>query len=296
LAEIKWKDLKTAQTNVRLKIVSCDNLYWRTSGDFGCILYGENRYSVYAADNRTLEISRAYHTANGYWVYDGCTGIGYCFRTPHQQFEIAPLVGFSMHGQHLLMADGDQKISIFPEDIGPVRNFRNRYKTLWQGGFAGVDLAFNYRCWHFYAQGEWHWAAYHAKGRWERQRVFRERYVDKAQGHGQVYTYGINYTNNTDWQWSIGVVGNYQLWHTRPGRHVVKSFVRAADIHHIQHHQDSNQRNHHHETDKKEIQQLNQQVAHQDTFVDTLPINFSNKLNPITWYSYSLSITLDTYF
>lgn len=204
----KWKDLSIWQIEANGKYVTCDSVYLRGNFDYGWITSGksvakdyitdESEYSGYNSYGSGFEFAKSKAHVSGH-VYDAKLALGYQFKLCDDSFSIAPLVGYSWHGQHLQDSHvrsswySDESIveeevttrayssssdssfssdSSYPSDYSSSGHDHNAYHTRWNGPFIGFDFdyRFGFGCgcdldWQLFGAYEFHWAAFHGEGK-----------------------------------------------------------------------------------------------------------------------------------
>ena len=117
-----FRDLEIWQIELRGTYVTCDNIYLRGYADYGWVTHGRARVSNHvscresgsgSSSENFFPIEAAGIEENGSSfardrgrirtgeVYDVSIAAGYQFKLCDDSFAIAPLVGYSWHGQHL---------------------------------------------------------------------------------------------------------------------------------------------------------------------------------------------------
>lgn len=262
--ELNWKNLQIIDFAASVKITACDLIYWRMNGDWGSIYLGRNRYRAYEPfAGEPLLVSESRSCANGTWVFDGTTGIGFHIGNRSTRLQVSPMVGYSVHGQKLAITDG---VEVFgpPLTLGPIHDLHVSYKAIWDGPWLGGDIAIDLcRGFHIIGQAEWHWARYRGHGLWHRRR-FCINYRDTASATGYVFVAGINYCTTPTW--SFGVMGTLQRFHTN--RHWNKHGLSSVDS----------------------------RLLPEEEFVGALPTLSQTPIRSISWQSMSILFTFDTYF
>jgi hypothetical protein len=101
-SDLKWRNLQIWQIEAVGRYVTCDNIYLRANGDYGWITNGKNRDSDFFGfgSGSDSEFSRSSSHAKGH-VYDAKLAVGYQWKMCDDSFSIAPLIGYSWHGQHI---------------------------------------------------------------------------------------------------------------------------------------------------------------------------------------------------
>lgn len=100
-SKLDWKNLNIWQIEGRGRYITCDCIYLRGSADYGWITSGKNTDKDYIAlgSGSALEFASSSSHVKGH-VYDVKLAVGYQFRLCDDTFAIAPLIGYSWHGQH----------------------------------------------------------------------------------------------------------------------------------------------------------------------------------------------------
>ncbi len=235
-SKLKWKNLHIWQIEARGKYVTCDNIYLRANGDYGWITCGKNTDSdsfdnYYGSD---FEFCHSSSHARGH-VYDAKIAVGYQFKMCDSSFTIAPLIGYSWHGQHL--RDRHLRQSYVDYDYyGYAYDFgydyydrdHSKYHTRWNGPFVGFDFEYYFGCWcdwdwQIFGAYEFHWAEYHAKADWNlRPDLFDGFHHRSRRAYGNYFDIGVK------WDfcecWTLSVKGEFQWWWARHGRDRAKVF------------------------------------------------------------------------
>jgi hypothetical protein len=133
-SKVQWKNLNIWQIDARVKYVTCDDIYFRASGDYGWITHGKATNKDYVEvlssrveDSTGSNRSGSYTDGSGYsnygnefasfsskadrgHVYDADLALGYQFRMCDDSLSLTPLVGYAWNGQHLELG-GDHSSS-----------------------------------------------------------------------------------------------------------------------------------------------------------------------------------------
>jgi len=262
-SKFKWHDLQIWQIEGRAKYVTCDNIYLRAYGDYGWVTSGKHHIHEHL-DFSTGEVSfseydgysssssgsgsghHRSHTKGN--VYDIKLAVGYQFKWCDDSLALAPLVGYSWHGQHF--RDHLRRNSgAFQAENGGNNNFlgarssyyydyssasfdtynsssshggeHSRYHTRWNGPFIGFDFDYRFGCgcdWAFFGGYEFHWAYFHAKAHGQALRPglchgFHQR---AKNAYGQYVDLGVK------WDfcdcWTAAIIGQFQWWYAHHGR------------------------------------------------------------------------------
>lgn len=268
-SELKWRDLDIWQIEVRGKYVTCDNIYLRASADYGWVTNGKNTDSDYITFGDSygygcdysdeFEFAHSRSKVRGH-VYDAKIAVGYQFKMCDDSFSVAPLVGYSWHGQHLKDRHLRQNFycddEIFAFDEGYLSNGRyyssysdyyfdtygsdysyydssygscgnhSKYHTRWNGPFIGFDFDYRFGCcceWEVFGGYEFHWARYHARAHWNlRDDLFDGFHHRAKNAYGHVFDIGVK------WDfcecWTLALKGEFQWWWAHKGRDRAKIF------------------------------------------------------------------------
>ena len=260
-SEVKWHDLQIWQIEAKGKYVTCDNIYLRANGDYGWITHGKNTDSDFVDFNdssyygsSSFEFEHSKSKAKGH-VYDAKIAVGYQFKMCDDSFAIAPLVGYSWHGQHIkdhhlrdnFYFDYDEEgIDIVDVDVIRARSLsssdyypsfsrygysdsygssgkhHSHYHTRWNGPFVGFDFDYRFGCgceanWELFGTYEFHWAQYHARGHWK----LRPDLIDGFRHHSK-NAYGNVFDIGIKWDfcecWTLALKGEFQWWWADHGR------------------------------------------------------------------------------
>ena len=231
-SHLKWKNLRIWQIQASGKYVTCDNLYLRASGDYGWITHGKNTDSDFVSfnqdygysDSESLEFSHSHSKARGH-VYDAKIAVGYQFQLCDNSFSVAPLVGYSWHGQHIHDRNLHQGYDYDYDSYTSGRN-HSKYHTRWNGPFVGFDFDYRFGCcceWDIFGGYEFHWAQYHAKGDWNLRADLFDGFRHRAKNaYGHVLDIGVK------WDfcecWTLSVKGEFQWWWAHRGHDRAKIF------------------------------------------------------------------------
>ncbi len=208
-----FKELDILEVSGRISYVTCINYYLRANGNFGEIYKGNARSSRYTRCEH--EISRIKGKANNGQVWDATAAFGYQFTSNWRRAVIIPVVGWSFHEQNLKFHKARQEVNRIdvPPILGNIPNLHARHKPRWYGPLIGVDflVSVDEPCVLLFGSAEWHWVQYRAKGNWNFDDLFINRYSQKGHGYGLVANLGFNYR----WcrHWYIGILGTYRNFH-----------------------------------------------------------------------------------
>lgn len=218
LSELKWKNLKIAQIMATTKVVTCDSIYMRAIGSYGKIYHGRNSDQDFLEDHRKKLFSDTVAKADKGEVLDFSGGIGYHFTFLCDRATISPIGGYAYSEQHLRQYDLFVIFDALTFEHGPVPGLHSNYRTHWAGPWLGADFTLRMtRELSLFGTGEYHWIRYWGSGHWNLRPDFVKDFKHRASGWGQVYKLGMNYDFPCS-HWSIGIVGNYQIWLTHSGR------------------------------------------------------------------------------
>lgn len=252
-SKLEWKNLNIWQIEARGKYVTCDNIYlrgyidygWITSGrvsdkdDFSCCSNDcndcDNGFCGFDDCDDCCFSRQSCKTKKGH-VYDASLGIGYQFRMCDDSFAITPIVGYSWHGQHLNMSNGKDSCCDTCDDDCCSDSFsglKSRYNTRWNGPWIGFDLDYRLACdWSIFGGYEFHWAKYHAKGKWN----LRNDFCDLPDGftHSSNRAWGNIVNLGVRWDfcdcWTASLTGQWMGWEAKNGTDKHRCFdVSACD-------------------------------------------------------------------
>lgn len=236
-SKLEWKNLHIWQIEAKGKYVTCDNIYLRVNGDYGWITSGKNVDKDFVGDTYygydsydDLEFAHSSSKVKGH-VYDAKLAAGYQFKMCDDSFAIAPLIGYSWHGQHLrdrhlrqsfylddttYTFDDDTYTSSSYDYYSYGRN-HSKYNTRWNGPFIGFDFDYRFGCdWTIFGGYEFHWARYHARADWGLRNDLLDGFKHRAKNaYGHVFDIGVK-MDLCDW--TVGVKGMFQWWHAHSGR------------------------------------------------------------------------------
>ncbi|MBA3722376.1 MAG: autotransporter domain-containing protein [Parachlamydiaceae bacterium] len=225
-SKIEWRDLNIWQIGIGGKYVTCDNLYFRGYADYGWITSGKARNTEFAIGDSSISgasadfnsSSNSSNRSKKGHVYDASLAVGYVFKLCDDSFGIAPVLGYSWHGQHLNLNSftapvvGDSSLS---SESGS--SSKNKFNTRWNGPFLGLDFDYRFCCeWSVFASYEYHWARYHAKTHFNIDpTVFDGFNQSSKKANGSIANLGIK------WDfcecWTLGLVGQWQWFTARHG-------------------------------------------------------------------------------
>lgn len=252
-SHVKWRNLNIWQIEAKGEYVTCDNIYLRGNADYGWITSGKNtdkdkvKFDSFGSDRK---VANSHSKARGQ-VYDARIALGYQFKMCDDSFAIAPLVGYSWHGQHIHDHHLKQNDYYFSSDLFDVElegkeSLRSRshasessfgssshnsssyggkhskYHTRWNGPFIGFDFDYRFGCgceadWEVFGTYEFHWAEYHAKGHWK----LREDLLDGFRHHAK-NAYGSVFDIGLKWDfcecWTVALKGEFQWFWADHGR------------------------------------------------------------------------------
>jgi hypothetical protein len=202
----------------------CDS-YSDYSNYYSCYDYYSNfccnDYSSYSYDscNSGVEFASSCGRSKKGHVYDASLALGYLFKWCDDSVGLAPVVGYSWHGQHLNIREG---YDYYNQDTNcgcdSVSGLNSHYHTRWNGPFLGLDFDYRFGCeWTLFASYEYHWAHYHAKADWNLRSDLVDGFNHRSHNaHGQIATLGLK------WDfcecWTLGLTGQWQWFQARHGK------------------------------------------------------------------------------
>lgn len=217
-----WKNLQIYELGARGSYTGCNNYYIRVNGNYGWIYDGRNRLSANTSSSRPGdETSRIKGDCNRGHVADIQGGVGYSFTSNWRRCIVTPIVGWSYNEMSLFLQNPKQTInySDAPPLLGNIPNLSYRYKPRWYGFWAGADVLVSVEtpCVLLFGSFEYHWAQYHAKGRWNFMDRFVDTYSHRSNGKGFVGYLGFNYRLCRSWY--VGIQGAYRNLQFQKGKH-----------------------------------------------------------------------------
>jgi len=216
-SELKWENLEIAQISAGVRFNFYADWYLRDIMDVGSINSGSNQDADYNGNNRTLEFSRSNNKGGGE-VRDASIELGRSFRFLNQSetniLSFAPLLGLSIHQQHLTMTEGFQTLPA----TGPYPGLNNSYDAQWQGPWLGIEAQLaTSGSWSLNARAEYHWADYAAQANWNLRPEYSHpvSFTHTAKGMGILLSAGATYliSKNFSLNFSLKV----QQWTTGSG-------------------------------------------------------------------------------
>lgn len=221
-SRVKWRDLRICQIEARGDYVTCDNIYLRANGDYGWITSGKNKDCDFvnfrnhddSCDDSSVEFSHSRSKARGH-VYDAKIALGYQFKMCDDSFAIAPLFGYSWHGQHVEDRHLKHESYFCSESYSGHRR-NSKYHTRWNGWFVGFDFDYRFGCgceanWELFGDYEFHFAEYHAKANWLLRQDLCDGFRHRAKNaYGHVFDIGIRYDFCECW--TLALKGEFQWW------------------------------------------------------------------------------------
>ncbi|MFI5342588.1 MAG: hypothetical protein ACHQUC_00025 [Chlamydiales bacterium] len=257
--DFNWKDISIWFIEGRGRYITCDCIYLRGNVDYGWItsgrLHQKDHFSFASGNNHgfgndfsSSSNSRGRSSANGF-VYDGKIAIGYQFDWCDECLSIAPLVGYSWHGQHLRGGHRDESSNFYgygfnsdsycsEESSSSSSSSRSsssgrgkhRFNDRWNGVFIGFDLDYRLCCeWNLFLNYEYHWAEFHATER--KENLFRNDYYGNSSGNNRSSIHANNGYGNVldfgvEWDlcecWTLGLRAEFQWWYADHGRERTK--------------------------------------------------------------------------
>lgn len=222
---MRFKELQMAEITGRYAYTSCINYAFRLNAGYARILDGHVRMSgfdgfVLEEDDgedefEELEYSRITADCKKGEVSDFEAGVGYTFTDNDSRWMFTPMFGWSLHYQYFKIQNPEQVVNTLddPTLLGDIPNFNGYYRPRWYGPWIGMDMLIqvDVPCLLLFGSVEWHWVQFHAKGKWNFDDRFINKYTQTGHGNGIVATLGFNYKICP--QWYIGIVGNYKNFH-----------------------------------------------------------------------------------
>ncbi len=206
LSELEWKDLSIYEIKGGAAYTHRDGYaegaHVEVSGAYGWIMSGDNQDSDFLENDRSSEFSRSNNDAGDGNVSSFEIAAGWEFNPDvlgrNAHFGVMPLVGYQRETQDLVMQDGNQTVTS-PEvgvPLGPFNGLDNRYETVWDGPFFGLNVAMEWPEHRVNLRGKYISADYEAKGYWNLRSEFSQdpSFLHSADGDG--YDFSANYNWN----------------------------------------------------------------------------------------------------
>lgn len=218
LSELEWRNLRMAQIGISGNVVTWGCWVIKGEADYAKFFTGRTQDSDYLKNDRHGEISRFDCNANKGEAFDISGGLGFNYCWPWEaEFMFTPLIGYSLHEQHLRMFDGDVSVFNGRSVNAHLRNLHSNYRTHWFGPWAGLDLAYAYSCnLEFNASLEYHWLYYRATGHWNLREEFYDDFQHTSNGSGILGSFGGTYCLGEGWKTGLNIV--YLNFRGRGGR------------------------------------------------------------------------------
>lgn len=239
-SSLEWKNINIWEVEARGYYVTCDRVYLRGSADYGWITSGKARSKPFGGYGTSLVGASEYGDSSSKvrgHVYDVKFALGYQFQLCDDTFSISPLIGYSWHGQHFkdknrgyscgydtapALYHGSSSYSYSDYSYSSDYSYdedRRSYHTRWNGPFLGFDFDYSLCCeWDLFGGYEFHWAQYHAKGRWDGIGYDYNNgfYQHAKNAYGQVFDIGVK------WDlcdcWTLALRGEFQFWNAHHGK------------------------------------------------------------------------------
>lgn len=225
LSKVSWHGLDIFEMCVQAKKITCQNIYMRASGDYGWIIRGKNRDSDFRFNtekDKVEEFSRSDNDGGKGQVWDGSFGVGYFLRGIYgclNDFRFVPLIGYSIHQQHLQMINGFQTIDLNNKDLEGhhFHHLHNQYKTRWTGPWVGVDAYFHWNdCITISGGFEFHWLRYQAHAKWNLRSDIHGHFEQEGNGQGYFANVGVDYNFINGWY--LGGMIKFNYAHVKCGK------------------------------------------------------------------------------
>lgn len=251
-SDTKWKDLNIWTIEGSGKYVTCDNIYLRGSVDYGWITSGKihQNFEIDGERNSFDEsfngIGSKRHVKGNVW--DGKLAVGYQFKWCDESLSLAPVVGYSWHGNELRNDNDDSSYysdssygydysssyssySSSSSSSGSSGSDKHKIHQRWIGPFVGFDLDYRVCCdWNLFLSYEYHWADYYAKERFTSFDVnealgggscsINKNHIHGKNAWGNVFGFGV------EWDlcdcWKVGLRGEFQWWQVDNARQRTK--------------------------------------------------------------------------
>jgi hypothetical protein len=137
LSELTWSELQVAEIEATADL---DIEGFTIRADLGCgyVFSGDVQDSDYHSDDRTDEFSRSYSKAEGGYLLNAQTGLGYRFDLGAAPFSLLPMIGIAFHRQAMKMTDGEQVIP----STGPIDGLDSSYTANWLNLWVSLDAEY----------------------------------------------------------------------------------------------------------------------------------------------------------
>lgn len=263
-SDFNWKDLNIWFIEGRGRYVTCDCIYIRGRTDYGWITSGKLHHKNHfgsggsggAFDENDFSSSSPSSRGNGHakgFVYDCKLAIGYQFKWCDECLAVAPLIGYSWHGQHLRGGKDHEHSNFYYDESSSDEcsdnssyssyssssssgHNKHRFNDRWNGVFIGFDLDYRLCCeWNLFMNYEYHWAEFHATE--HNRTLFRNEF--NGSGCGNIHRSTIHANNGygnvlgfgAEWDlcecWTLGLRAEFQWWYANKGHERTK-FAEAS--------------------------------------------------------------------
>ena len=215
LSELSWTNVMAQVFDCHAKLDIDDRMSLTGFLSLGLIYQGANQDSDYLDNNRTGEFSQSNNNASNGETFDTSIALSYQFvRT--ERWNLSGSFGFSSYNQFLVITDGDQTISVPPNQtmpLGPFPGLDSSYSAFWYGPWLGLNVDF-YISKHFWLDCdlEGHYADYSGEGYWNLRPM---SFSHTAEGLGSILSFGVNYQFSDYWAAGLSLESSY--WSTGAG-------------------------------------------------------------------------------
>jgi hypothetical protein len=301
LWRMKFSKIQSWEVSGNYNYTTCNNYYFRISGNYAQIESGHAQATGYAADRRHFHFSTIKGKANKGHANDIAGCLGYTFTSDERRFIGTPVLGWSWKYQYFRMHDAQQILNkprellrvmkhvdlhSIPRQgrIGDIHDLKVEYDPRWFGPFLGFDwMAMIEPCIIAYGKVEWHFTQLRANGKWDLKHRYLLNFNDHSNGHGIVVSLGGNYKLGNGW--FIGVNGEYRNFQTGKGTHRTTKFEDNS----IGRHKDFRKSEHH-----KHFAKHHEHFPRIDQFKIFGRMPYANtRLNRVQWNSYCIEFTID---
>jgi hypothetical protein len=230
--EIKLKDVGINMISGAFTVLTCDDLLFRVSGDYGWV---NNSGTGTRKDfnSQTLAsgpIDEWEFNVNDNFVWDVSIALGYDMTFCCDQFHVVPMVGYSWHKQKYRGSDWEREthLGVAVPEV-EIAGYSETYENKWNGFWVGLDLAYVFCCdWTLFAGFEYHKSCFSGSYSFPTTTTFSDgaatssptgstaaNYDLNGCGHMWNVHGGINYSFCCNW--NLVVAANWQQWTANDG-------------------------------------------------------------------------------
>lgn len=230
LSELDWRDLRSLEARgvVRGLLQSDDRRWgWQGRGDAGrrWFYHGHGRDLDYAASGRSFVLSHSQHAVDSGGGYALDVGTGPLLTLPGG-VSFSPLLGMSRQLARLRLSDGFQvsartappfSVTLPP---GPIVGLDSSYRSEWNSGWGGFELAWQRPAWQLTALGAWHRGTFAGSGDWNLRSELAPR--RSFEQHADAHAFSVALDGRW-WRGPLAISGRlaWQDWRAVAGRHTL---------------------------------------------------------------------------